>query len=438
MGVQTPPLVDDLADYRSWSIGETFYLHSQAPSDIFEQTLSLNGTNAGGATTVTLNSAYPYTTALPKWAWAYLTGGSTAMERAEITSISGSTITFTTPLTGAARTEVRLPTYSGLYPLTYQGAAGNSTPGTAIINGRFYGGYLGRTGAFSPIKLGLSYYPLLYINCIFVNDFSVTGDAAGSSIRSPFETSATSTLVYPSAMFYNCRFHTITQSRDLGYVDLMAGGVAGTIKIFNSVISGSNTADGKTLASIGNNYAPGSSSALMTGTALGGTSTSITLPYQFPTATLTTWAACHYGAFISLTGGAGSGQTRWVNGFALNAAGTARVATVSQAWTVPPDSTTMFAIYHQANNAYMSLSSNSGFRGYDNDPFAIEAGFLPIEANPVPGSILLSANSYLVQNRYRLEYDIDYNKRSASTPAVGAKDIKSNVNTSGARTIGIQ
>lgn len=70
------------------------------------------------------------------------------------------------------------------------------------------------------------------------------------------------------------------------------------------------------------------------------------------------------------------------------------------------------------SNCYSNVTDKSGVRGYDRDPYLVEAGDLPFGAPP-PGSPLLTTHSPRVMGQYKLEYDADWNLRSTRTPAIG-------------------
>lgn len=70
------------------------------------------------------------------------------------------------------------------------------------------------------------------------------------------------------------------------------------------------------------------------------------------------------------------------------------------------------------SNCYSNVTDKSGVRGYDQDPYLVEAGDLPF-GPPPPGSPLLTTHSPRVMGQYTLEYDADWNLRSLRTPAIG-------------------
>lgn len=70
------------------------------------------------------------------------------------------------------------------------------------------------------------------------------------------------------------------------------------------------------------------------------------------------------------------------------------------------------------NNCYVNAADKSGVRGYDRDPYFVEAADLPL-GPPGLGSPLLTLHNQLVQGRYKLEYDADWTLRSSRTPAIG-------------------
>ena len=70
------------------------------------------------------------------------------------------------------------------------------------------------------------------------------------------------------------------------------------------------------------------------------------------------------------------------------------------------------------SNCYSNVTDKTGVRGYDRDPYYVEAGDLPL-GPPPPDSPLLTAHSSLIMGQYKLEYDEDWNLRSTTTPAIG-------------------
>ena len=96
--------------------------------------------------------------------------------------------------------------------------------------------------------------------------------------------------------------------------------------------------------------APGSTTATASGTAQAGGAATITLA-----ATSSALNDFYNGATISITGGTGSGQARFISDYV----GSTKVATVSVAWATPPDGTSTYTIFTVENDKLLLYNINT-------------------------------------------------------------------------------
>lgn len=90
----------------------------------------------------------------------------------------------------------------------------------------------------------------------------------------------------------------------------------------------------------------------LTGTAVSGTSDTITLP---ATATYSTSANAYYGVTISIDSGTGAGDIKRIVSYS-----TGRVATVDTPWTVTPDNTSVFTLRFDIKDVESIIKTSSG------------------------------------------------------------------------------
>ena len=130
----------------------------------------------------------------------------------------------------------------------------------------------------------------------------------------------------------------------------------------------------------------------LTGTAQAGSSDTITLTSS------ASIADDRYNSFtISITGGTGSGQSKVISDYN----GTTKIATVSSAWTINPDSTSIYAIEcYNESKIITSLSINSFYVNYLNSIVTFnssENGNIVNASYKGRGAILTPANRVYTQ-----------------------------------------
>jgi hypothetical protein len=146
---------------------------------------------------------------------------------------------------------------------------------------------------------------------------------------------ATSTYVLITGRFYVFCGANVTQG--LRYYDVATNTWSAALSVTG--VTATFATDAKLRAT------PGIGADFATGTATAGASTTLTNSAK-------TWATNQWTNFqVRITGGTGAGQTRTI------ASNTGTVLTVSAAWTVTPDATSVYAI--EGNNDHIYLAGNN-------------------------------------------------------------------------------
>jgi len=196
-----------------------------------------------------------------------LTGGSSDYEELEISSISGTTVTFYGTIQGLLRTEMIFDV--GYPPLNSNIYAGFGSGGGYVVVANCY---LESAVVLPPaygtnlILNNPSTSGSLYINCTFVCDMSTWsnwGGGGGDDRSYTYYNAASSTG--GGADFYNCRFHAKIGGLDYFGWDYttIGNGYGGNHRVYNSIftgeVNGEYTSGNIALMQVGfsNGYTPG-------------------------------------------------------------------------------------------------------------------------------------------------------------------------------------
>jgi hypothetical protein len=321
-----------------------------------------NTAQAGAAGSITLDASASSTTDFYVGAWIVLTGATGAGQARVCTAYNGTSKVATIAPNWATNPD-NTTTFAVMPAAHVAGVQGSVTGSVASVTGNVGGNVTGSVGSVTAAvtvgtnndKTGYSIASSGITSSSFaagaIDAAAIAADAIGSS-----ELAASAASEIAAAVWDEARSgHTTSGSFGQGVASVqgnVTGSVASVSGSVGSVASGgisaaSIAADAITAAKIADGAIDRATFAadtglqpISSGTAEGGTSTTITLGPNASTIT-----NLYVGLWILLTGGTGAGQVRRM----ANYNGSTKVATIGQntteaLWVVNPDSTTTYAI----------------------------------------------------------------------------------------------